>query len=130
MKCETGSVAPSEFVGLRAKMYSLKCGDNTCQKKAKGIKKNYVKNTIRHESFLKVLRNSTKTTTARFRTFRSTNHVVNTIEMTKLCLSGFDDKRYLLENGTSTLAYGHRKIASTIAVPHRAPPGGSPPGGE
>ena len=114
MKCETGSVAPSEFVGLRAKMYSLKCGDDTCQKKAKGIKKSYVKNRIRHESFLKVLRNSKTMTTARFRTFRSTNHVVNTVEMNKLCLSAFDDKRYLLENGTSTLAYGHRKIVAPV----------------
>ena len=130
MKCETGSVAPSEFVGLRPKMYSLKCGDDTkCQKKIKGIKKSYVKSRVRHESFLKVLRNSTKMTTARFRTFRSTNHVVNTVEMTKLCLSGFDDKRYLLENGTSTLAYGHRKIASTIAVPRPGCPRGGPPQG-
>jgi len=43
MKSETGSSPPFEFVGLRAKMYSLSCG-NKSQTKTKAIKKNYVKN--------------------------------------------------------------------------------------
>jgi len=43
MKSETGSTPPAEFVGLRAKMYSLSCGIKS-QKKAKGIQKRYVKN--------------------------------------------------------------------------------------
>jgi len=51
MKSETGSVSPHEFVGLRAKMYSLSCG-NKSQRKVKGIKKNYVKKHVRHQSFL------------------------------------------------------------------------------
>jgi len=38
MKSETGSLPPLEFVGLRAKMYSLSCGKKS-QKKVKGIKK-------------------------------------------------------------------------------------------
>jgi len=41
-KSETGSVAPSEFVSLRAKMYSLDCQTKS-QKKAKGVQKHYVK---------------------------------------------------------------------------------------
>jgi len=109
MKCETGSVAPTEFVGLRAKMYSLSCGDK-CQKKIKGIKKSYVKKHVHHDSFMRVLRNVASVTEARYRVFRSTNHVLNTVEMTKLCLSAFDDKRYILDDGITTLAYGHRKI--------------------
>ena len=39
MKSETGSTPPLEFVGLRAKMYSLSSG-NKSQTKVKGIKKN------------------------------------------------------------------------------------------
>ena len=46
---------------------------------------------------------------ATFRTFKSTNHVLNTVEMTKVCLSAYDDKRYILDDGIKTLAYGHRK---------------------
>ena len=111
MKSETGSTPPLEFVGLRAKMYSLSCG-NKSQKKVKGIKKNYVKKNVRHDSFLRVLKNTKETTEATFRLFRSTNHVLNTLEMTKVCLSAFDDKRYILEDGIHTLAYGHYSIAS------------------
>ena len=33
-----------------------------------------------------------------------------TVQMTKLCLDAFDDKRYILENGVDTLAYGHYRI--------------------
>ena len=43
-KSETGSLAPLEFVGLRAKMYSLLVPDNPkeCKIRAKGIKKSYL----------------------------------------------------------------------------------------
>jgi len=109
MKSETGSTPPQEFVGLRAKMYSLSCGTKS-QKKAKGIQKRYVKKHIQHQSFVQILKNSTQTTTAKFRTFKSTNHVLNTIEITKLCLSAMDDKRYVLDDGQRTLAYGHHSL--------------------
>jgi len=109
MKSETGSTPPLEFVGLRAKMYSLSCG-NKSQKKAKGIKKHYVKKHLRHQSFLDVLKNVTSTTNAKFRIFRSTNHVLNTIEINKRCLAALDDKRYILDDGRRTLAYGHYSL--------------------
>ena len=109
MKSETGSAPPHEFVGLRAKMYSLSCG-NKSQRKVKGMKKNYVKKHVRHQSFLNVIRNPALVTDATFRLFQSRNHDVRTIEMNKVCLSAFDDKRYILDDGVSTLAYGHRDI--------------------
>ena len=108
-KSETGSDAPSEFVGLRAKMYSLYVPrtPTKCHKKAKGIQKHYVRNRVRHRHFVEVLRNARSTTMSTFRTFRSTNHVVSTVEITKLCLCAFDDKRYILDDGAYTLAYVH-----------------------
>jgi len=115
MKSETGSVQPSEFVGLRAKMYSLKA-PGKCHKKAKGIQNHFVSKHVRHEQFLNVLRKTTAHTKATFRTFRSTNHVQFGqfhgvyMELTKLCLSAFDDKRYILDDGVCTLAYGHRSL--------------------
>ena len=42
-------------------------------------------------------------TVAKFNTFKSTNHVLNTVQMTKLCLNAFDDKRFILEDGSNTL---------------------------
>ena len=112
MKSETGSTAPKEFVGLRAKMYSLWTPreEKKSFKKAKGIQKNYVKKKVRHHQYLDVLRNVKKKTTAKFNMFRSTNHVLQTIEMTKLCLCAFDDKRYILDDGVHTLAYGHYSL--------------------
>jgi len=83
MKSETGSTPPLEFVGLRAKMYSLSCGQKS-MKKVKGIKKNYVKKHVRHENFLHILRNSSSTTKAKFRQFRSVNHNLSTIELNKM----------------------------------------------
>jgi hypothetical protein len=35
---------------------------------------------------------------------------VYTINQTKIALSNFDDKRYILDDGYSTLAYGHYLI--------------------
>jgi len=110
-KSETGSVAPSEFVGLRAKMYSLHVPNLNKHSKmrAKGIKKSYVKKHVRHQQFLDVLQ-TRNSTLSRFRTFQSKNHVLQTVEITKSCLNAFDDKRYILDDGVTTLAYGHCKI--------------------
>jgi len=113
-KSETGDSLPSEFCGLRSKMYSLFTPSENASKsfrKAKGIPKSYVKKHVRHEQYLHVL-NSRSVTKCKFRAFRSMNHVVTTREMTKICLSCIDDKRYLLADGIRSLAYGHRDIAT------------------
>ena len=111
-KSETGSLAPLEFVGLRAKMYSLLVPDNPkeCKIRAKGIKKSYVKKKVRHDQFLNVLK-TLKPTPSTFRSFRSVNHVLRTVEINKTCLNAFDDKRYILNDGVGTLAYGHFRIS-------------------
>ena len=76
---------------------------------AKGVNRTYVKKNVRHEQYLYVLKNKVATK-ATFRNFRSRNHVVNTVEYHKTCLSAFDDKRYILEDGVTTLAYGHKTL--------------------
>jgi len=75
-----------------------------------GIKKNYVKKHVRRGSFLEVIRNPKLTTDATFHLFQSRNHEVHTVEMNKVCFSAFDDKRYVLDDGVTTLAYGHEDI--------------------
>jgi len=92
-KSETGSLQPVEFVGLKAKMYSLDVCPKKSHIKVKGIKKRFVKKNVRHSDFVAVLQRQQTHTTATFRNFRSTNHVLETVEMTKLCLDAFDDKR-------------------------------------
>ena len=107
-KDETNSIPPEEFVGLRAKMYSLKC--SYPKMTAKGIKKSYIKRHVRHSAFVDALRDKQQSSTARFKTFKSVNHVVSTVDIEKICLSPFDSKRYILPDGISTLAYGHFRL--------------------
>ena len=69
---------------------------------AKGIKKSYIKHHVRHPVFVNVLRDKKHSSPARFHTFKSTNHVINTVEIKKSCLSPIDTKRYILPDGIST----------------------------
>ena len=41
---------------------------------------------------------------------KSKKHKVNTIKANKICLSCFDKKKYLLNDGITSYAYGHYKI--------------------
>ncbi len=107
MKDECNGVAAREFVGLRAKMYSLLADKE--KKTAKGVKRNFVKQTIRHQMYVDCLANQEKTT-ASFYNLVSKNHTIATTKITKDALSPYDDKRYLLKHSTDTHAYGHYRI--------------------
>ena len=80
----------------------------------KGILKHFVKDQIRHENFLEVLRQSTKATTATLRMFRSHYHRISTVEITKRCLTSLDDKRVVQDDGIHTLAYGHHALTDHL----------------
>ena len=110
-KDECDGRAPREFVGLRSKMYSLyvKANDSKPKLTAKGVKRGYVKKHVKHDMYLHTL-HSKKSTAAEFKTFRSIRHRVYTFNLKKVCLSAFDDKRFILSDGISTLAYGHCDI--------------------
>ena len=108
-KDELNGIAALEFVGLRAKMYSLLLPNNKSKNTAKGIPKPFVKKHITHEQYRDCLEKEI-TTTATFQTIRSFVHELKTIQMTKKALSAYDDKRYLLGAGGASLAYGHVSI--------------------
>ena len=67
--------------------------------------------TNRHQFLVwkKVLDNEIQTY-ATFNMIKSEKINVYTIEQTKVALSNFDDKRYILDDGYTTLAHGHYKI--------------------
>ena len=48
----------------------------------------------------------------KMKTIRSENHELSSYEINKISLSCFDDKRYILPNRMTTLAYGHKLIKS------------------
>jgi hypothetical protein len=91
-------------------MYSLKISDFDKPKlTAKGIKKSYASKHITHDQYVQTLETKEQTL-ARFRNFRSTNHTIETLEISKICLAAFDDKRYIRDDGRSSWAYGHKDI--------------------
>ena len=93
-----------EFVGLRPKLYSIQ-GYVQRKQAAKGIQKSMA-NSITHQAFKNTLMQKTTKSVQTMR-IDSQKHLVQTIQVTKIALSPFDDKRYILEDGVTTLAYGH-----------------------
>ena len=48
------------------------------------------------------------------RTIRSEYHQISSYQINKVSLSPFDDKRYILDDGISSYAYGHDLIKKNI----------------
>ena len=100
-----------EFVGLRAKLYSYEMFEGEESKKCKGIKKRVVEKSITHEDYKTCLLTG-KEQLRKQNIIRSYDHEVYTEEVNKVALSAEDDKRYILDDGIHTLAWGHYKINS------------------
>ena len=109
MKDDAGGRIITEFVGLRSKMYSYTKEDSSGGKTAKGVKKNVIKKVIKHENYRHVLFNSQQLH-HNMKTIRSVNHRFGSYVINKVSLSCYDDKRYILDDGIQSLAYGHYKI--------------------
>jgi hypothetical protein len=98
------------FIGLASKSYSVKVfASNIEMKKAKGVKKNIVKNIITHNDY-KICLESNICKDVKQIMIRSEKHEISTIEQNKIGLNWFDDKRCLIEGETDTLSWGHYKI--------------------
>ena len=108
-KDEAAGVPICEFVGLRSKMYSYMKDNQKGGKTAKGIKKNVIKKNITHANYTETLFNN-KQMHHKMKTIRSQNHQLGSYEINKVSLSCFDDKRYILEDGITSYAYGHYNI--------------------
>ena len=107
-KDEMGGIPISEYVGLRPKMYSVITKEEQIRK-AKGIKKNIVKNQITHQNYLDCLFHS-KTFRHEMHMLRSYEHQIYGIRVNKTSLSPLDTKRFIKENGIETYAFGHFKV--------------------
>ena len=99
----------TEFIGLRSKIYSLNFDNGKEEKKAKGVVKCVVKNDIRHNMYRKVLDKNSRMY-SKMNVIRSVNHQLYMMSQTKVSLSAYDDKRYILNDGISSYAYGHWRI--------------------
>ena len=82
-------------------------------KKAKGIGRAAVAK-MRHAYYLSSLQKA-KQMTHSFHCIRSRRHEITTIKQTKLSLSPYDDKRFLLRYGIHSLPYGHKNLTKRTA---------------
>ena len=106
-KDELAGKLMTEFVGIRSKAYSY-IGEKS-GKRAKGVKKSVLKKSITHDHYKACLfdndvvkRNITSLCSHKHRIFGET--------VTKIALSPLDTKRYILDDGITTLAFGHKDI--------------------
>ena len=107
-KDEAKGAQIEEFVGLRSNLYSFKVKEEE-KKKCKGVKKNVVAKSITQKDYKDCLFND-KDHLRTMNVIRSHGHEIYTEEVNKVALSAADDKRVVLEDGISTLAYGHYKL--------------------
>lgn len=108
-KDETAGEPILEFVGLRSKMYSFilaKSGGEKLEetKTAKGVKKSVIQKQLHHADYLKCLAEEIQFE-HQFKHIASKSHSVSTNLQSKISLSPFDDKRYLL-NQIDSVPYG------------------------
>jgi len=112
-KDENNGKIMNEFVGLRSKMYSYQMYEDPAEKhqRLKGVSRSVVANEVSHKLYKECLETSSFKHTVRIDSIRSYNHHIYSITQMKTGLCSFDDKRYILENGKDTLAYGHHLIS-------------------
>ena len=104
MKDEMSGKIIAEFVGLRSKMYSIVTVDNEKLIKAKGVNRE-----LMHSEFKDVLFDK-KVVRLCMKRILAKGNKIGMYDICKISLSCFDDKRYVLNDGVRSLAYGHARI--------------------
>ncbi|XP_048582217.1 uncharacterized protein LOC125561810 [Nematostella vectensis] len=110
-KDEAGGQQITEFVGLRAKLYSYKMDEGKEEKKCKGVKRAVVKKSIGFDNYKDCLFDK-KPQMILMNVIRSHKHDVYTETVNKVALSHEDDKRIICDDGIHTFAHGHFKTAA------------------
>eukprot|EP00965_Chrysotila_dentata_P097074 3208635-Pleurochrysis_carterae.AAC.1 len=103
-----------EIIALRSKVYAYKySADPTkCKKTLKGVGR-VCKEHLQFKHYERALHES-RTTYVNQQSIRSYKHCNYTILQRKKALCAYDDKRYILEDGVQTLAYGHWRLNKTL----------------
>ena len=109
MKDEFNGSLMKEFISLLFKMYSLEYDDKTMTK-AKGVKKYVIKNHISHRDYSECSFGYREYYIHTINSIRWRKQVLYLTRQNKTTLSAYDDKRYMMEDGVTTLPYGHYKI--------------------
>ena len=103
------SVDIEEFIGLRSKMYSFTTIHDDEVKKCKGISKPVVQKNIKFKNYVECLKHS-EVMKHDVILNRSKLHKMVMYKQNRIGLIPLDTKRYILDDGITTLAYGNYKI--------------------
>ena len=94
-------------------MYSLKVSATIEKKTGKGIQKAHVKEKVSHADYRRCLmcnKRKDRQQLASWNTIRSSRHQINTLEINKVGLCCYDNKRWLKDDGIESYAHGHKRI--------------------
>ena len=91
----------THFVGLRPKLYCFKDEEQGETRKAKGVKKNVIKNSLTFDDYKKCLF-SEEEVMKEMNIIRSQNHAIFSMIVNKVALSENDDKRLICKNKIDT----------------------------
>lgn len=109
MKSEVPRHKIQEFIGLKSKVYALRSqnkNEEYIDRKCKGINKARTKK-IKLNSYRNCITNM-QTVKATMTKIQSKNDIVRTVAQSKICLSSFDDKRFLLQCGKHSIPHGSK----------------------
>jgi len=115
-----GKFKCKEFVGLRAKCYSLNLinlsDQSSCEKKTcKGLGRVAIKNKLKFGHYKNSLYNK-KIFRFDYNSIRSVKQEVSTVRLKKKALSHFDSKRWLFDCGIHSVPYGSYIIENYYAT--------------
>lgn len=113
MKDEMAGKPIAEYIGLRAKMYSIMGSEGSLVKKAKGVSKVTLKKDIKHENYRKTLEEHMVYRHEMIQ-LRSSKHDIYMNKVNKVSLSPTDTKRYIRSDGINTYPFGHFKIKEEL----------------
>lgn len=109
-KDELKGIILDEYIGIRAKVYAIRClGNDNIIKKHKGIGTTSIKN-LRFLDFKNSLFHNVHKMSA-FNTIRSINHKVYSLQINKVSLLNYDDKRKQMNDKIRSIPWGHYSLA-------------------
>ncbi|XP_053205601.1 uncharacterized protein LOC128392015 [Panonychus citri] len=97
-----------EVVAIKPKLYVIKSASGV-KKRAKGVQRQVVANKLSFDDYKRCLFQE-EIHMVTNRRLGSTNHDIHMYTQEKIAITPLEDKRYLLGDGISSLAYGHYKI--------------------
>ena len=110
MKDEYKGVPINEFIGSKSKMYAILAENNKKSSKAKGVNISIDFSEYKDILFKKnIIRQ-------KMRSIQGKKHTIWTYEISKISLSGLDDKIFVLDDGIYTLAYLHKDLKEQRVV--------------